>query len=164
MNLSKELRELLQNLEEKKAKVRSLLGEDKVTEAEKLMEEVRALQKKVALQQELEVAEKFDMEDATPLNDISDTDKDLEAEYKQVFLKGLRRQRITADDYSIINEYKAAMHEGGVSTDSDGDMGIIVPEDIQTKINELMRSMNDLSKIIRVEKVNTLSGSRVRKR
>ena len=159
--MSKELRELLQSLEEKKAKVRSLIAEDKVTEAEDLMEEVRALQKKVALQQELEAAEKFDMEDGTPLNDNSDTDKDLEAEYKRVFLKGLRRQRITADDYSIINEYKAAMHEGGVSTDSDGDMGIIVPEDIQTKINELMRSMNDLSKIIRVEKVNTLSGSRV---
>lgn len=159
--MSKELRELLQSLEEKKAKVRNLIAEDKVVEAENLMEEVRALQKKVALQQELEAAEKFDLEDATPLNDNSDTDKDLEAEYKRVFLKGLRKQRITADDYSIINEYKAAMHEGGVSTDSDGDMGIIVPEDIQTKINELMRSMNDLSKIIRVEKVNTLSGSRV---
>ena len=37
--MSKELRELLQSLEEKKAKVRSLIAEDKVTEAEDLMEE-----------------------------------------------------------------------------------------------------------------------------
>ena len=156
--MSKELRELLQSLEEKKAKVRNLIAEDKVTEAENMMEEVRALQKKVLMQQELEASEAFNLDDATPVNNA---ERDLEAEYKRVFLKGLRKQRITADDYSIINEYKAAMHEGGVSTDSDGDMGIIVPEDIQTKINELMRSMNDLSKIIRVEKVNTLSGSRV---
>ena len=40
-------------------------------------------------------------------------------------------------------------------------MGIIVPEDIQTKINKIMRSLNDLSKFVRVERVNTLSGSRV---
>ena len=38
---------------------------------------------------------------------------------------------------------------------------IIVPQDIQTRINELMRSMNDWSKYVRTEKVNTLSGSRV---
>ena len=160
--MSKELRELLQSLEEKKAKVRSLLGEDKVSDAESLMEEVRGLQKKVALQQELEMTESNKLDDATPLNlDSTSMDNELEAEYKRVFLKGLRRQRITADDQSIISEYKNVMHEGGVSTDSDGDTGIIVPQDIQTRINELMRSMNDLSKYIRVERVNTLSGSRV---
>ena len=160
--MSKELRELLQSLEEKKAKVRSLLGEDKVSDAESLMEEVRGLQKKVALQQELEMTESNKLDDATPLNLASTSmDNELEAEYKRVFLKGLRRQRITADDQSIISEYKNVMHEGGVSTDSDGDTGIIVPQDIQTRINELMRSMNDLSKYIRVERVNTLSGSRV---
>ena len=159
--MSKELRELLQSLEEQKSKVRGFLAEDKVNEAESLMEEVRDLQKKVALQQELEAAESYNLDDATPLNSNSDTDKDLESEYKRVFLKGLRRQRITADDHSIINQYQAAIHEGGVSTDSDGDLGIIVPQDIQTRINELMRSMNDLSKYVRTEKVNTLSGSRV---
>ena len=159
--MSKELRELLQTLEEKKAKVRSFLAEDKLAEAENLMEEVRALQKKVAMQQELEAAESYNLDGAAPLNSNSDTDNDLEAEYKRVFLKGLRRQRITADDHSIINQYQAAIHEGGVNTDADGDLGIIVPQDIQTRINELMRSMNDLSKYVRIEKVNTLSGSRV---
>lgn len=160
--MSKELRELLQNLEEKKAKVRSFLAEDKVAEAEDLMEEVRALQKKLAMQQELEAAESYNLDDATPLNsNNTPSDNELEAEYKRVFLKGLRRQRITADDHSIINQYQAAVHEGGVSTDPDGDLGIIVPTDVQTRINELMRSMNDLSKYVRTEKVNTLSGSRV---
>lgn len=159
--MSKKLRELLQALEVEKAKVRSLLAENKVVEAEKAMEKVRALQKSVAIQQELEALEEPDLNDATPITPTNRTDAELEAEYKRIFLKGLRRQRITADDHSIINEYRAAMHEGGVTTDPDGDTGIIVPQDIQTRINELMRTLNDLSQYIRVETVNTLSGSRV---
>jgi HK97 family phage major capsid protein len=159
--MSKRLRELLQALETEKAKVRSLLAEDKVLEAEKAMEEVRSLQKQVALQQELEALEETDLRDATPVNMANQTAAQLEEEYKRIFLKGLRRQRITADDHSIIEEYKNVMHEGGVTTDPDGDTGIIVPEDVQTRINKLMRTLNDLSRHIRIEKVNTLSGSRV---
>ena len=160
--MSKKLRELLQALETEKAKVRSLLAENKVLDAEKVMEEVRSLQKAVALQQELEALEDQTLDDATPIDHNNNrTDTELEAEYKRVFLKGLRRQRITADDHSIISEYRAAMHEGAVTTDPDGDTGIIVPQDIQTRINELMRTLNDLSQYIRVETVNTLSGSRV---
>lgn len=160
--MSKKLRELLQALETEKAKVRSLLAENKVFDAERVMEEVRSLQKAVALQQELEALEDQTLDDATPIDHNNNrTDTELEAEYKRVFLKGLRRQRITADDHSIISEYRAAMHEGAVTTDPDGDTGIIVPQDIQTRINELMRTLNDLSQYIRVERVNTLSGSRV---
>jgi HK97 family phage major capsid protein len=159
--MSKRLRELLQALETEKAKVRSLLAEDKVLEAEKAMEEVRSLQKQVALQQELEALEETDLRDATPINATNQTAAQLEEEYKRIFLKGLRRQRITADDHSIIEEYKNVMYEGGVTTDPDGDTGIIVPEDVQTRINKLMRTLNDLSRHIRIEKVNTLSGSRV---
>lgn len=160
--MSKKLRELLQALETEKAKVRSLLAENKVLDAEKVMEEVRSLQKAVALQQELEALEEQTLDDATPIDhNHNRTDTELEAEYKRVFLKGLRRQRITADDHSIISEYRAAMHEGAVTIDPDGDTGIIVPQDIQTRINELMRTLNDLSQYIRVERVNTLSGSRV---
>jgi DNA repair exonuclease SbcCD ATPase subunit len=57
--LTKEMRALLQELESKKAQVRALLAEDKVTEAEQEMEEVRALQKKIELQKEVEAMEDF---------------------------------------------------------------------------------------------------------
>lgn len=100
--MNKELREMLQNLESQKAKVRNLLSEDKVTDAENLMAEVRNLQKKIDMQQELEENETQIIKDASPINN---QDKDLETEYRKVFLKGLRRQRITGDDESIINEY-----------------------------------------------------------
>ncbi|NMA92995.1 MAG: phage major capsid protein [Firmicutes bacterium] len=162
--MSKELREMLQALEDKKAQVRALLGEDKVTEAENLMEEVRALQKKVNMQMELEAADDPQPDNGTPVN--GRTDAELESEYRRVFMRGLRRQRIGADDRSIISEYNrsiqaAVMHEGGAAGIPLGDSSLIVPQDIETRINELMRSLDDLSQYVRVETVNTLSGSRV---
>ena len=39
--------------------------------------------------------------------------------------------------------------------------GFIVPTDEQTKINELKRALNPLSALVRVENVNTMSGTRV---
>ena len=154
--MSKELRELLQQLESMKMEVRSLMGEDKIAEAETKMEEVRALQKKIELQRELDEEEE---REGVPANETPE-ERDLETEYREVFLRGVRRKNLGANDLSIISEYRA-MHEGGATGEDDGDSGLIVPQDIQTRINELMRSMNDLSQLIRVETVNTLSGSRV---
>lgn len=162
--MTKEMREMLQALETEKAKVRALLAEDKVTEAENAMAEVRALQKRIELQQELDRIEKAEINNNTPVSNR--TEVELEAEYRRVFLKGLRRQRISADDRSIISDYNrtiqaAVMHEGGVAGIPLGDSSLIVPQDIETRINELMRSLDDLSQYVRVENVNTLSGSRV---
>lgn len=162
--MTKEMRELLQALEDKKAQVRAFLTEDKVTEAEEMMAEVRDLQKKIELQKEVEAMEDFGG-DGQPVD--TGVDRDLNAEYKRVFLRGLRRQRITADDRSIIAEYNRfirgeVMHQGtDPGNPAAGDVGLIVPQDIQTRINEIMRQLNDLSQYVRVETVNTLSGSRV---
>lgn len=161
------MRALLQELEGKKAQVRALLAEDKVTEAEKIMEEVRALQKKIDLQKEIEAMEDFGGDDSG--QQINNVGKDLNAEYKRVFLKGLRRQRLTTDDQSIIAEYYRTvgirgevMHQGtDPNNPAAGDVGVIVPQDIQTSINEIQRQLNDLSQYVTVETVNTLSGSRV---
>ncbi len=165
--MTKEMRALLQQLEAAKAGVRALLAEDKVTEAEQKMEEVRALQKKIDLQREIEALEDFGGDDDGQQLDNSATDKDLNAEYKRIFMSALRRQRISADDRSIIREYYRSvrgevMHEGtDPANPAVGDVGIIVPQDIQTRINEIQRQLNDLSEYITVETVNTLSGSRV---
>jgi len=162
------MRALLQELENLKASVRALIGENKIDEAEKKMEEVRALQKKIDLLKEVEAADSVDVSSGQRI-DNNKVEKDLNAEYRRVFLKGLRRQRITNDDQSIINEYykvrgirAAVMHEGANSDNpDDGNVGLIVPQDIQTRINEIMRELNDLSEYVTVETVNTLSGTRV---
>lgn len=164
--MTKEMRALLQELDSKKAKVRALLAEDKVKEAEEMMEEVRALQKKIDLQKEIEALEDADINDGVQVNNTN-VDRDLEAEYRRVFLRGLRRRALTADDRSIINEYTRTvmaevMHEGtDPNNPAAGDVGIIVPQDIQTRINTIARELNDLSEYVTVERVNTLSGSRV---
>lgn len=165
--MTKELRALLAKLEQAKTEVRSLLAEDKVTEAKEKMEEVRSLQAKVDLQRELEETEARAMGGAE-LDDngsVQERDmKELESEYRGIFLQGIRRRPITSEQRSIIAEYerRAVMNEGETNPAiPDGDVGMVVPQDIQTRINELTREWNDLSQYVTVENVTTLSGSRV---
>ncbi|OKO91429.1 Phage capsid protein [Geobacillus proteiniphilus] len=168
--MGKELREMLQKLEQMKAEVRTLLAEDKVDEAEKRMEEVRALQKKIEVQRQLEEEERGGLglggaySASNETRAVTKEDAELEQEYRQIFMKAIRRRPVSSDERSIIAEYekRAVMNEGGTNPAiTDGDSSLIVPKDIQTRINEIMRAQNDLSQYVRVEEVTTLSGSRV---
>lgn len=170
--MSKELREFLNQLETLKTEVRALLAEDKVEEARAKMKDVNALQDKIDMQRQLDALEQGSLgaeggvEITGQGGEAERTDAELEQEYTRVFLRGLRRQRVSADDRSIVQDYAqqirgAVMHEGGVAENTDGDASLIVPQDIQTQINELMRSLNDISQYVSVETVNTLSGTRV---
>jgi HK97 family phage major capsid protein len=166
ITLSKELRELLARLEKSKKEVRSLLGEDKTTEAEERMKEVRDLQKKIDVQRALEEEETRDNGDGQQHQDTPERRQDtqLEEEYRAIFLKGIRRRNISSEERSIITEYeqRAVMHTGTVGTNpADGDSALILPQDIQTSINTLMRQFNDLSQYVNVQNVSALSGSRV---
>lgn len=165
--MTKELRALLQKLEQSKQEVRTMLAEDKTSEAKSKMEEVRSLQAKVDLQRELEEAEARGL-GGTELNgngNVEERDmKELEQEYRGIFLHGIRRRPINDEMRSVIAEYerRAVMNEGGTNPAiPDGDVGIVVPQDIQTQINALMREWNDLSEYVTVENVTALSGSRV---
>ena len=167
--MGKELREMLQKLEQMKTEVRSLLGEDKVEEAEKRMEDVRALQKKIEVQRQLEEEERGGLGlvgahlASGEARAVTKEDAELENEYRQVFMKAIRRRPVSSDERSIIVEYekRAVMHTGGVVGQADGDSGLILPQDIQTKIYTLMRDFNDLSQYVNVQNVTALSGSRV---
>lgn len=165
--MTKELRAMLKQLDEAKAEVRSFLAVDKTTEAKEKMEEVRSIQAKVDLQRELEETEARGL-GSHELNDKGNTEerdmKELESEYRGIFLSGIRRRSISTEQRSIIAEYerRAVMNEGGTNPAiPDGDSGLVVPQDIQTRINALMRTFNDLSQYVRVETVTALSGSRV---
>lgn len=170
--MTKELREMLQKLEQMKTEVRSLLGEDKVDEAEKRMNDVRNLQKKIEVQRQLEDEERsgLGLGNAHPLGGEEGSgpqtreDAEIEKEYRQIFMKAIRRRPVSSEERSIISEYekRAVMNEGGTNPAiPDGDSSLIVPQDIQTRINEVVRQLNDLSQYVRVEQVSTLSGSRV---
>jgi len=165
--MTKELRAMLQKLDNAKQEVRSLLAEDKTSEAQAKMEEVRSLQTKVDLQRELEDTEARGL-GGRELNDDGNVEErdmqELEKEYTGILLRAIRRRDISMDQRSVIREYeqRAVMNEGGTNPAiPDGDVGLVVPQDIQTQINTLMREWNDLSQYVTVENVSTLSGSRV---
>ncbi|MBW7475944.1 phage major capsid protein [Paenibacillus oenotherae] len=165
--MTKELRALLQKLDGMKQEVRTMLAEDKTTEAKAKMDEVRSLQEKVDLQRELEETEarglggkELDEDGKVPEREM----RELEQEYTGIVLRGIRRQGINDEQRSIIAEYerRATMNSGNTNPAiPDGDVGIVIPQDIQTQINTLMRAWNDLSEYVTVENVTALSGSRV---
>jgi HK97 family phage major capsid protein len=168
--MNKELRELLAKLEQRKTEVRSYLAQDKTKEAEELMDEVRSLQAKAKMLQELENEERDNLGAGEELGGRNtDMDKredaELEREYQSIFLRGLRRQGITADMRSVVKEYdrRAVMNEGEtVPPIPEGDASLLVPKDIQTKILTFMRSQqSDLGEYVNEITVGTLSGSRV---
>lgn len=159
--MTREIRDLMARLAEAEEAARAAIqtGDDKA--AEEAMTKVRSLRARIKALQELE-------EGALDLGgqrvDEPETPKDLGSEYKRVFVKAIRNRGLTASELAVVREYRAAMHEGGVTSDPDGDSSLIVPQDIQTRINEIMRSRVALSQYVRVERVNTLSGSRVLER
>ncbi|HDR8090853.1 TPA: phage major capsid protein [Bacillus cereus] len=153
--MSKELRELLAKLEGKKEEVRSLMGEDKVAEAEQMMEEVRSLQKKVDLQRSLDESER---EERNNGREVETRNVDGEMEYRDVFMKALRNKSLSAEEREFLENDLEKRAMSGL-TGEDG--GLVIPQDIQTKINELSRSFDALEQYVTVEPVRTRSGSRV---
>ncbi|WP_312884174.1 phage major capsid protein [Paenibacillus xylanilyticus] len=169
IHLRKELRALLDAIEQKKQEVRTMVSEDKTTEANNQMAELRKMQEKANVLRELEEDEtrEYGNNGGQPLGGFLDLssreDAELEKEYRGVFMKGVRRRDVNSEERSIITEYerRAVMHEGGVSGQTTGDASLIIPQDIQTRINTVSRQFTDLSQFITVEDVATLSGSRV---
>ncbi|GBF73061.1 phage major capsid protein [Paenibacillus sp. 598K] len=167
--MSKELRALLAKLEQRKTEVRTFIAQDNAKEADELMNEVRSLQAQVKVLQELENEERDGLDGGTPAGGQFDSletreEAQLEQEYTGIFLRGLRRQGVTADMRSIVKEYqrRAVMNEGETSPAiPEGNSTLIVPKDIQTRIHTFMRTLNDLSELVNVITVSALSGSRV---
>ena len=131
--------EMKQNLLELKNSAKVLLEnkESKLEDIQAKNTEIETAQAKISMQEKIEMEDKVEMENkeiiVAPKND-----------YTKEFLNGIR------------NKFKNAMSEG---TPADG--GYTVPQDIQTKINELRVTKDALQNLITVEKVTTLTGSRV---
>ena len=162
--MTREMRELQSRLAVAEQNARLAIGEGRVQDAEKHMEEVRSLRKQIEMLEELEAQAQREAENSIPAGEERDR-KELEERYAKAFVKAIRRKTLSADDLDAVVSYRRhvlnVMHEGGVTTDPDGDSSLIVPQDIQTRINTIMRELNDLTEYIRVETVSTLSGSRV---
>lgn len=76
-----------------------------------------------------------------------------EADQKASFVNDFKK--MVTGDKSFMNSVNSTIDENGTNA------GLTIPQDIQTTINTLKRQYESLEELVRVEKVGTLSGSRV---
>lgn len=136
--MNKELRELLEQINNKKAEAKTFLAENKLEEAKAARDEAQQLQAKFDIAKDIFDQEKEVIENKAPTEKpaVIDSVKELANAAREGF--------------------KNAM---SVGTAADG--GYTVPQDIQTKINELREAKDALQNYITVEKVSAPTGSRV---
>ena len=158
--MGKEARALLRKIEDKKNAIRSLVNEGKTAEAKTAKEELIDMQDRLNILLDLDDDEEKEIEDKIKNGKVKDAEgkaakpekKDIVRAFVNRIVCGMNRQRMTEEDARIMD----AMSEG-----NDADGGFTVPQDIQTDINELRRTEDDLETLVNIEPVSTLSGSRV---
>lgn len=157
--MNKELRELLNQINNKKAEAKRLANENKIEEAKAAKEELVNLQAKFDVLCDLEdeaeeqIKDDVNNDNATILGGAVNKTKEVANAFVNAIKAGLTKTPVAEKDMQIL---KNSMKEG---TEADG--GLTVPQDIQTSIKELRRSQDALENLVNVETVTTLSGTRV---
>lgn len=154
--MNKELKELLNKINVKKAEVRAFAEEGKLEEARNAKEELKKLQDSFDILADLEdeVADNTRQQDeegkATTVNGNAST-RQIKA-FTNVVNAYKKNESIAAEDKEVLNSMSEGIDEKG---------GLVVPKDITTEIKELRRSEDALETLVNVEHVTTKSGSRV---
>lgn len=157
--MNKKLQEMLKKINDKKNEVKSLVNEGKIKEAKAAKEELKEMQDKFNLLCDLEDDDNANIEDKIKNGTAKvitgkeePKKKDIVRAFANRIVCGLRGKKMTDEDTAIMDK----MSEG-----NDEDGGFTVPQDIRTDIEMLRRSDDDLEQYVNVEKVSTMSGSRV---
>lgn len=138
--MNKKLREMLEQISNKKEEAKQLLAENKIEEAKSLRNEIAALQ------------EKFDI-----AKDLYDQEKE------EIANKETEKPKAKDVIGEFVNAVKTKF-QNTMSSGSNEDGGYTIPQDIQTKINEYRESKDALQTLITVEPVVMPTGSRVFKK
>lgn len=153
--MNEELKKLLDSIKNKKQEVKDLCKTGKIEDAAKAKEELKDLQAQFDLLYDLE-ADKLDgMEGKVAegtAKKVLDKTKNIANAFVNAIKAAVGKGALSDEDKEILN----SMNEG---TDEDG--GLTVPKDIRTAVKELRRSEDALENLVNVERVSTLSGSRV---
>lgn len=145
--MNKELLELLNSINDQKAKVRNLAEAGKLEEAKAEKEKLAEMQDKFDILKDVVDPEGTGMavvDKVEPVPMPKDEPKDSVAEFANAARHGFRN---------------ATMTEG-----SDADGGYTVPEDIQTRINEYRDAQFSMINLVDVERVTTNTGARTFKK
>jgi len=154
--MSKKERELRQTLAEKRTKIEALTDEGKMDEAKKLLAEAQQIKDQIQTYEDIRNMQvsyeqeepQHDPETKNPQQPTDDIAKTEVKNHVQLFASALKTGKVP--------QPLAAMKEG---VDEDG--GLIVPQDISTKINEKRRQFDTLANLVDVIPVSTNKGSRV---
>ena len=156
--MSKEMRELLNKINAKKAEIKALVADGKIEDAASAKEELKKLQASFNILADLEddEAQQAQQQAAEGNAQTAGNEKNGLAKQIKAFTNAIKaawkKTEVTPEDREILN----AMSEG-----SDEDGGLTVPKDIKTQIKELRRSEDALENLVNVERVTTKSGTRV---
>lgn len=163
--MTKREQELRQSVSDLKAEAQAFMEDGKQEEAKAKLQEAKAAKERLdnflALQSDFnglsvpEPAQHGAQMAQTP-KEPKATPK---AEYKKIFFKALRRQQLNDTEMAVLDEYKARISSGNGE-----DGGYIIPEDIQTRINELRQTTDDLRQYVSVVPVSTNKGARTLER
>lgn len=156
--MSKEMRELLNKINAKKAEIKALVADGKIEDATSAKEELKDLQKSFDILADLDDDDAQDAQQnaqegtaQTAAGEKNGLAKQVKA-FTNAIKAAWKKTDISPEDKEILN----TMSEG-----SDEDGGLTVPKDIKTKIKESRRSEDALETLVNVEHVTTNSGSRV---
>ncbi len=156
--MNKEMKELLNKINAKKAEIRAFVADGKIEDATSAKEELKKLQASFDILAEIEdeAAGQAQQQAKNGEAQIADGAKNGLAKQVRAFTNAIKaawkKTELAPEDKEILN----AMSEG-----SDEDGGLTVPKDIKTQIEELRRSEDALETLVNVEHVTTNSGSRV---
>lgn len=152
--MSRELRQLLAELTAKQAESTALMAKEGVTtdELNAKLAEIKAAQAKIEVQKAIDSGRKFDANGVEITAAASPTAKSKEkSTHLHAFLNAVRR-RATPEDMEVLNALTPEEPEDG---------GYIIPEDIQTAINQYKRELLSLKDLVTVNTTTASKGSRV---
>lgn len=163
--MTKREQALRQNVADLKAAAKAFMDEGKQEEAKAKLEEAKAaksdLDNFLALQKDfqgLNIPEPQNRGAQMTPNPEPTAPK---AEYKSVFFKALRGQKLNEEEMTMLEQFKV---DAKLSEHIGEDGGYIVPEDITTTINELKNTVDNLEQYVTVEPVKTNKGARTLER
>nr|DAY98463.1 MAG TPA: major capsid protein [Caudoviricetes sp.] len=155
--MSKQLREMLNEIKEAKESAKKLLAENKLEEAKVAMASIKEKQEKAELLAQIEDDEDDEAEEKVKgkkAKEMKNEKMPVVKAFVQCFKALAKRQAPPSDALEVLDSV-THMTEG---VPEDG--GLTVPEDIQTEIKELRRTTDALELIVNVEPVSTMKGSR----
>lgn len=151
-------RELRQLMAEKQTKIQNLLADNRIDEAESATEELKAIRREFDIVQTMNDV----VPAAAPFGGMPQQEEAQDVDTTHVFAQLLRNRHDSLSDTELSFAKSMAVRNAANMNEGAGEAGgFIVPTDEQTKINELKRALNPLSALVRVENVNTMSGTRV---